>query len=296
MFRPNTLLPPALGMLTGALVALGAAPRWKSYHEGSYAAVALNIIIGCFMAVVLNAASNTINQVSDVKNDKINKPDRVIPSKRISISEAATVGIITWVAALALAFVVSFECLVIVFIASVCIYAYSMPPLRLKAHTWFSNLTVALPRGLLLPVAGWSSVKSVMSPEPWYIGSVFFLFIMGATTTKDFSDIQGDREAGCQTLPVKYGMKKSARLIAPFFVFPFFLLPAGAFSGLLTGDLILLTILSTLLVVLGVYSVTLLLRDPEMLSEGGNHPGWKYMYFMMMVFQLGLALSYLIKA
>ena len=37
--------------------------------------------------------------------------------------------------------------------------------------------------------------------EPWYIGSIFMLFLLGAASTKDFSDIKGDAAGGVRTLP-----------------------------------------------------------------------------------------------
>ena len=57
------------------------------------------------------------------------------------------------------------------------------------------------------------------------------LFLVGAATTKDFSAMEGDRAGGCRTLPVRYGVKKAAWMIAPFFVFPWLLVPAGERLG-----------------------------------------------------------------
>ena len=89
---------------------------------------------------------------------------------------------------------------------------------------------------MLLKVAGWSTVKTIFGLEPWYIGAIFGLFVLGASTTKDFADIEGDRAGGCQTLPILYGVKKAAWIIAPFFVLPFVLIPIGVWAGILTGN------------------------------------------------------------
>jgi hypothetical protein len=84
---------------------------------------------------------------------------------------------------------------------------------------------------MLLKVAGWAMVASVFYAEPWYIGAIFGLFLIGAAGTKDFADIEGDRAGGCKTLPILYGVKKAAWIIAPFFVFPWLLIPLGARAG-----------------------------------------------------------------
>ena len=58
-------------------------------------------------------------------------------------------------------------------------------------------------------------VASIFRVEPWFIGGIFFLFLLGAATTKDFADMEGDEAHGCYTLPVKYGVKKAAWMISP---------------------------------------------------------------------------------
>ena len=45
--------------------------------------------------------------------------------------------------------------------------------------------------------------RSVAYTEPWYIGGVFGLFLIGAASTKDFADMEGDRAGGCKTLPIR---------------------------------------------------------------------------------------------
>ena len=294
MSRPQTLLPPALGMVTGGLVAWGTQPRWETAAGGSTGSAICSILLGAVMAAALNAASNTLNQIADIKNDSINKPHRVLPSGRMSFRSAWIFSVIMWLFAFALAWRVGTECLVIVVVASLFVYNYSMPPLRLRAYPFWAALTIAVPRGLLLFVAGWSTVKSVFNPEPWFIGSVFFLFILGASVTKDFSDMLGDRSAGCISLPLKYGIKKSVQIISPFFIFPFLLIPLGVHWGILSGNSHLLWILSLVLAVWGIVTVWMIRKDPQSLAQERNHPSWTQMYRMMMVFQAGLALSYLI--
>src|SRR5205807_8794830 len=61
--------------------------------------------------------------------------------------------------------------------------------------------------------------------EAWAIGGIFALFLLGTVSTKDFSDMAGDRAHGCVTLPIRFGVARAARLIAPFFVVPWLLIP-----------------------------------------------------------------------
>jgi 4-hydroxybenzoate polyprenyltransferase len=295
--RPFTLLPPALGVVSGAVTAWGA----HGTRDPITLATFLPVLWGALMAAVLNSASNAINQVYDLDIDRINKPKRPLPSGALSMREA-------WVftlGAYALSWVLAWlaappglehrrECFWIVVFTSVVVWMYSAPPLRTKQHGIWANVTIAVPRGLLLKVAGWSTVKTILDVEPWLIGAIFGLFVLGASTTKDFADIEGDRAGGCKTLPILYGVKKAAWTIAPFFVLPFLLIPLGVRGGILTGSPVLLDLLAAALVVYGIYTVYLLVRKPEELAFTENHPSWTHMYLMMMVAQIGFALAYVL--
>ena len=289
--RPFTLLPPLLGFVSGAVTAYGAPPRPEIDT-----ALWLYPLIGCVMAAMLNASSNAINQIYDFEIDRVNKPNRPLPSGRLSLRGAWIFTVATFVVAMVMAYLVqpvgTPECFIIVAVAAFLATIYSAPPLRTKRHGIWANITIAIPRGILLKVAGWSAVKTVMDPEPWYIGLIFGLYILGASSTKDFSDIEGDRVGGCKTLPILYGVKTAAWMIAPFFIVPFLLINVGTVAGVLTGNRVLLHGLGLFLTLYGVYTVYLMLRRPEDLATDANHVSWKHMYLMMMVGQVGFALAY----
>lgn len=287
--RPFTLLPPALGMLSGGITAAGADPRSPLTFI-----LLLNLGLGTLMAAVLNAGSNTLNQICDLEVDRLNKPRRALPSGRIGIGEAWAVTALFFAVALALAWLVNPACFLLASSAAVLTVLYSVPPVRTKARGIWANVTIAVPRGVLLKVAGWSCVKSVMDPEPWYIGLIFGLFLLGASSTKDFADMKGDAAGGCRTLPLIYGVKRAAWMISPSFVFPFLLMPVGVATGILTGNPVALTLLGFGLALWGGYAVYLILRDPQALAATENHPSWTHMYRMMLTAQVGFALAYLI--
>lgn len=290
--RPFTLIAPALGMLSGGLTALGA---------GTPVPVTplriLDIALGTLMAAFLNAASNAINQIYDLDVDRVNKPGRPIPSGRLSIREAGQVTAVLYGIALALAWIVNLECFVIVVVAAILTVIYSVPPFRTKANAVLANLTIAIPRGVLLKVAGWSSARSILDAhgEAWFVGAIFGLFLLGASTTKDFADMKGDLAGGCITLPIKYGPKKAAWMISPFFVFPFLLIPVGVYTGHLTGVPWMLYTVGFGLAAWGAYTVSLILRDPEALARTENHISWRHMYMMMFAAQIAFMASYLMK-
>jgi 4-hydroxybenzoate polyprenyltransferase len=316
--RPFTLLPPTLGVVSGALTAFGSAHNPDPSHRFTVA-IALTIALGSMCAALLNAASNVINQVHDLEIDRRNKPGRPLPSGAVSIKAsrrfAAALYLLailpTWMVVIhprvtfldrLLAPLGAHECFFIYVAGMVMTFVYSDPAWgRTKRFGLWANITIALPRGCLLKVAGWSMVGSVLHVEPWWIGLIFMLFLLGATTSKDFSDMEGDAAGGCRTLPIRWGVAPAARFIAPFFVLPWLLIPVGALlpnplegGPLLTGDPVLLTILGVGLAGWGAWTARLILRDPGSLASSENHPSWTHMYLMMMCAQVGFAIAYLL--
>ncbi|TAM84174.1 MAG: hypothetical protein EPN47_02330 [Acidobacteria bacterium] len=285
--RPFTLIPPMVGIFSGSLIGYGA----THVHL-----VAYHIVLAVLAAGVLNAASNGINQICDFENDCVNKPHRPLPSGQMTWRQAWVFVAVTYFLALAMVAVINWQIFAIYVVAALATLAYSVPPVRLKKNTWGSNIIIALIRGGLLKVAGWAAVATVLhSVEPWYIGSIYVVFLLGATTTKDFADIEGDRKAGCITLPVRYGATFSARAISPSFILPWLMLPLGLYLDVLSGNPAGILVLSVIMLAWGAYVVYLINDDPRRLvTEGENHPGWHHMYWMMMVGHLGLAVAYLI--
>ncbi len=315
--RPFTLLPPLLGILSGAVCAFGSAHNPDPERRVTLAVIAA-IATGSICASLLNAASNVLNQITDLEVDRINKPERPLVTGEAGIREAWWLTWILYVLAfvptwwivvppvrglLARAFspLGTHECFFLFGGGFLFTLVYSLPSFgRTKRLGIWANLTIAIPRGCLLKVAGWTMVASSRTLEPWVIGSLFGLFLVGAASTKDFSDVDGDRAGGCRTLPVLYGNRKAVAIISPFFVLPWLLLALLAFAPnplvpgqrLLTGNSLLLAVLGLLLAAWGVYTVRLLARNPEELSTMENHPSWRHMYLMMMGAQVGFALAY----
>jgi 4-hydroxybenzoate polyprenyltransferase len=317
--RPFTLLPPLLGIISGAICAFGSVHNPDPARQLTLSVV-LTVVLGSLCASFMNAASNAINQVYDLEIDRVNKPGRPLVTGALSLAQAwgftwvfyALALVPTWLVVVfphvsllgkLLAPLSFHQCFFIYLAGMVFTFVYSDPKWgRTKALGMWANWTIAVPRGMLLKVAGWSMVAPIWYTEPWYIGLIFMLYLVGAASTKDFADIEGDRAGGCRTLPILYGVKKSAWIISPFFVFPWLLLPLGAYlpdprspeHAILTGNPVFLASLGALLTAWGCYTVYLLVRDPSSLTATENHPSWRHMYLMMMAAQVGFAVAYLL--
>ena len=312
--RPFTLLPPLVGIVSGAICAFGSAHNPDPARRVT-GAVLLTVAIGSLCASAMNAASNIVNQIADLEIDRKNKPDRPLVTGEIAIRRAWVAAAVLYVLSIVPTWLVvpyPYEDLAarvsapiplhaaffIYLVGALATFVYSFPAFgRSKRHWFWANFTIAVTRGGLLKVAGWSFVASVFWGEAWAIGGIFALFLLGATSTKDFSDMEGDRAHGCITLPVRFGVRNAARIMAPFFVVPWLLIPVFTWlpgGARLTGNRAFLTALGLVLAAWGAHTARLLLKNPDELASTENHPAWTHMYLMLMCAQAGFAVGYLV--
>lgn len=256
------------------------------------------VLLGGLMAAILNAASNVLNQVHDLELDRVNKPHRPLVTGAVTLRGARRYALWLYAIATAAAFAVQPDGVpelgLIVLPTVVLTWAYSAPPIRARNSWWFGPLVIAIPRGGLLKVAGWASVAPVRADaEPWWLALVFFLFVLGAAPTKDFSDMEGDRLGGASSLPLRFGPRRAAWIMAPFYVLPWVLLavmttlppPHG-----LRADPSVAFPLCLLLAGHAAFTVAYLARHAE---RGLGLGVWRNLYLLMMEAQVGLAVLYL---
>lgn len=278
LVRPFTLIAPMVGFLSGAIIASEAMPNFYC-------------LVGALSAVILNAASNVNNQYFDLDIDRINKPFRPFPSGKVSKRQIIIFTLLLYFSALILSWLINLKLFLVILVTSIISFFYSAPPLRIKQYPFLSNISIALPRGMLLIVAGWSVTKPIFNIQPWFIGLIFALYLAGAATTKDFSDIKGDSQFGIKTLPVLYGVKRTAQMISPFFYTPFLLIPLGIIMHIIR----LTTLPLVFLTIWGLYAAKLIMQNPQELTLEKNHISWIHMYLILIVGQIGFAIAYLVK-
>ncbi len=293
LIRPFTMIPPAVAVISGGLLALGFYGRLsiESFPEGWMRVEFIPLIVGALLYGVLNGASNAYNQVSDLGIDRINRPERPIPSGRISIKKALGFTFTVYAIALVIAYLISFYFFVVTAICLIITTLYSTPPVYLKKRFLLSTTTIALCQSWLFLLAGWVILPFANPWEPtiWFIGFVLFILLFGACGTKDFTEVEGDSKFGMKTLPILYGNEKAARITGPFFVLPFVLIPIGVYAGILTQSAIFLLILF----VYGFYVNFNMKNLIKPRKNGENSRAWLHYYLMLMTLQLGFTAVYL---
>ncbi|OED29661.1 UbiA family prenyltransferase [Methanosphaera sp. WGK6] len=164
------------------------------------------IILGAITVFIATGAGNTINDYYDYEIDKINKPQRPLPSGRIKKENALYYSLILYFIAIIMGFIISFENGITVIICTILmiIYAYNF-----KQKCLIGNITVALLTGLTF-VFGGLIINQLYTSI--ILGFFAFLMTLSREIIKDTEDIEGDLKENAQTFPIKYGSKNAVKL------------------------------------------------------------------------------------
>jgi geranylgeranylglycerol-phosphate geranylgeranyltransferase len=235
--------------------------------------------------VLVNAASNALNQATDVEADKISKPYRPIPKGIIRADTAQSLAYLLYLFALLRAVTINVWFGIFVFLIMVFTVTYSLPP-RMKKYLFINQVWIAIPRGILGILASWSVFgANPFAPAPLAIGLISTIYLIGGMATKDITDCEADKRTGVHTLINTYGNKKTALISFPFMFFPFVFIPIFINQGALKPYLWPLTFL----VAFSFIIFYLILRGKESDTFENVH-AWSLMYLEYIFFAMGFAL------
>ena len=158
------------------------------------------------------ASSQAVNDWFDRHVDAINEPQRPIPSGRMPGRWGLYIAIL-WTA---LSVLWSWQLGIWGFYATLMglflAWAYSAPPLRLKANGWWGNAACALSYEGLAWITGTAVMLGGAMPESdsLVLALLYSLGAHGIMTLNDYKSVQGDARMGVRSLPVQLGVRRAA--------------------------------------------------------------------------------------
>ncbi|GIK61528.1 MAG: geranylgeranylglycerol-phosphate geranylgeranyltransferase [Ignavibacteriota bacterium] len=165
------------------------------------------IFLAAFVAAIVLASGNIYNDITDIEIDKINRPDRPLPSGKIKSNEAYILYFFYTAIAVGCSFFLDSIASIIVLFSILLLIIYSK---ILKRIPILGNFTIALLAGLVFIFGG----VVVDNPAAAIIPAVFaFLINLIREIVKDMEDIDGDKKVGIKTFPIAFGYQKSKYLI-----------------------------------------------------------------------------------
>ena len=280
LIRPFTLLAPIIV----SICIIVASFFYNDVSESLLNMLWVVVLPASFSLAILNGASNVLNQITDLKTDKISKPYRPLPKSSVSIKEAKIITVIMYFAAFGLSFMVNMTFIFFIVLLTFFTLTYSLQP-RCKDRLFINQLWVGIPRGLLGILASWCVFGNPFTALPLTIGFIAMLFLIGGSITKDITDSEADKKTGTHTLINTYGIKKSALMVLPFMFFPFAFIPILIDSGILGIHFFILTFLT----IPSVYIFYLMLKDDDKGRHLENTPSWAFMYVTYFLFAFGFS-------
>lgn len=224
--------------------------------------ISIPVILAMIAVFFETSAGNVINDYFDYKIDLINKPERPIPSGRISLKNGRNYGYSLFAAGTVCGFLISYITnnwipFGIVLFADIILYLYAY---TLKTTPLIGNLTVGFMTGFGFVFGGFSINNPNIIITSLFLGFFAFLMTTAREIVKDIEDIEGDKTDGAKTLPILIGEKKPAILAAILIIIDSALCPLLYYYHIF-GILYLVVI--AFAVMLFVYSAILILKSQK---------------------------------
>ena len=189
--RPVNSLVAGLAALLGYVVATGTLDP--------FALILLPIV------AFITAAGNAWNDLCDIGIDRINRPDRPLPSGKVTPEAAGVLAAALFAAGLVLTIPTGLPCAVIAVANSLVLILYAR---SLKRTMLWGNVAVSYLSASIYPFGGaLAGIGAMERTLP--LAGITFLAMLSRELLKDAEDVAGDSAGGARTLAITIGVKKT---------------------------------------------------------------------------------------
>ena len=248
LLRPRNCLLAVLSVVTVALVAAGLDPGRIPLAE---------VLAASAVVFLFTGAGNALNDVLDRDVDRLNHPDRPIPSGLADPNSAKAFSAGLFAASVAVGLWLSLYCMALILLNLAVMLAYEF---RAKAAGLVGNAMISWLTSSLFLFGG----LAVLDEFPGILEPVMFMLLLsffatlGREIAKDIQDMRGD--IGRNTLPMAVGPEKAGKAASVAFLAAVGLSP----MPYIFGTFGLLYLISVLLAdAIFIYGAWLISRNPE---------------------------------
>jgi chlorophyll synthase len=212
LLKPITWFPPMWAFACG-VVASGVT------LDGQWLLIAVGILLAGPMVC---ATSQAVNDWFDRHVDAINEPQRPIPSGRMPGRWGLYIALLWTLLSLLVATALGPWGFGAAIAGLLLAWAYSAPPLRLKNNGWLGNAACGLSYEGLAWVTGAAVMAGGAMPgaRSLLLALLYSIAAHGIMTLNDFKSVEGDRQMGVGSLPVRLGIDRAARTACWVMVLP----------------------------------------------------------------------------
>ncbi|MFH1450705.1 MAG: UbiA family prenyltransferase [archaeon] len=178
------------------------------------------ICVGC-----ITAAGNVANDYYDIKIDKVNRPGRPLPSKRVSLKNAKAFAAFLFAIGVFSSLFLPLICVLIAVSNSLLLVVYAY---LLKRSGFLGNILVSYMIASLFIFS--AAITSSMLIGAFLAVSAF-LVSTAREVLKDMEDVRGDKVGGARTLATERGRKKTEFIVISFLLLAILFSPVPFLAG-----------------------------------------------------------------
>lgn len=227
---------------------------------------------GSMSFTVATTASNVLNQITDLTEDKITKNYRPLSKGIFSIKQALTISVFFYFLSIALSLFINIYFIIFNLLFILFTITYSTFP-RIKKIFVLNQLWIGVARGFFLIIGSWSVFSHPIQNIPISLSFISCIFVFAGMSSKDIFDAEADKKTGIKTLINIIGIKKTA----------FFSMTLMTGSILLVMPLIFFEIfkpyhLTLLFFIIPVFYIYLQMIKPKKYKGFENASSWVIMH------------------
>ena len=215
LFRPELPFAAGVTVLMGEIVALGELPS------------AREALLGFTCAFLLSASALILNDVFDLEVDRVNAPERPIPSGAVSVREAIALSVPVILGGLMAALAMGPSTLVFGVFIWVIGFLYNW---KFKRSGLPGNLMVATSVASCF-ILGGMAVGRTSNRLLWLMALGAFLIDLAEEIAGDAMDMEGDKLLGSRSLALRFGRIPALRVSAGLFALLLILSPLPLLRG-----------------------------------------------------------------
>jgi len=205
LMRPELPFAAGISVIMGEIITLGHLPSLKE------------LFLGFMWGFFLSGSAMILNDYFDIEVDKINAPDRPLPSGLISPATAIVFTFIITLIGLLISFFINLSAIILYIIFWFIGFLYNW---TLKEKGLVGNLFVSSSVAVTIILGG------IVVGSPWnkavmIFSMMLFVFDLGEEIAADAMDIEGDKKRNIKSIAILIGRKKA--LYISFLLFIIFI-------------------------------------------------------------------------
>jgi len=255
-------------VMVGIAVIIGEIVSIRGYPSSS------NLMFGFLTGFFISISSMILNDYFDVNVDKINSPDRPIPSGRVSKRNALGLGLMIGLLGIfSSLFLTQLNVIIaILFWAIAILYDWKGKKIGILGNSMVS-MSVAIPY-----IFGAAALSKTLDPVILTFFCMSFLANLGREITKDILDIEGDKTIDAKTLAITRGPRFASLISGLLLILAILFSPIPLFFDFGVTYIILILIANSMM---GYAAIT-------QLRKGGENQSLKIKKVILLGMIMGL--------